>query len=76
MIAVELHQNGSVWLNGTESSLEGLRGYASNLSEPDSTRVVLAVDPEVVLQSAVDVMDAFNEFGVFNISMSAARRFE
>ena len=76
MIAVELHQNGSVWLTGAESSLDGLRGYASNLSDAGSTRVVLAVDPEVVLQSAVDVMDAFNEFGVFNISMSAARRFE
>ena len=76
MIAVELHQNGSLWLNGSESSLDGLRGYASNLSDTSNTRVMLAVDPEVVLQSAVDVMDLFNQFGVFNISMSAARRFE
>ena len=76
MIAVELHQNGSLWLNGSESSLDGLRGYASNLSDTNNTRVMLAVDPEVVLQSAVDVMDLFNQFGVFNISMSAARRFE
>ena len=57
MIAVELHQNGSLWLNGSESSLDGLRGYASNLSDTSNTRVMLAVDPEVVLQSAVDVMD-------------------
>ncbi len=76
MIAVELHDNGTVWLNGAESSLEALRGYASRIQETDRTRVVLAVDPDVILQRAVDVMDLFNQHEIFNISMSAARRFE
>lgn len=76
MIAVELHDNGSIWLNGSASSLEGLRSYASKIREVNKTRVMLAVDPDVVLQSAVDVMDLFNQYEIFNISLSAARRFE
>lgn len=76
LIAVELHKNGSVWLNGAESSLEGLRGYASRITQKDNTRVLLGVDPDVELQRAVDVMDLFNQFGLANISLSAAQRFE
>jgi biopolymer transport protein ExbD len=76
MIAVELHDNGTVWLNGGASSMGALRSYASGLSEPGKTRVMLAVDPDVVLQNAVDVMDLFNNFNIYNISLSAARRFE
>jgi biopolymer transport protein ExbD len=75
LIAVELHEDGSVWLNGTESSLAGLHGYAARIAEPALTKVVLAVDEPVELQPAVDVMDIFNQYGIANISMSAARRF-
>lgn len=75
LIAVELHEDGSVWLNGAASSREGLRGYAASVKEPSLTKVVLAVDEEVELQGAVDIMDIFNEHGIANISMSATRRF-
>ena len=76
MIAVELHDNGTVWLNGGESSMDGLHSYASRIQEVEKARVLLAVDPDVMLQRAVDVMDLFNQYQIFNISMSAARRFE
>lgn len=76
LIAVELHANGSVWLNGAESSMDGLRTYAGRITETENARVVLGVDPDVILQRAVDVMDLFNQFGLSNISMSAAKRFE
>ncbi|MGR8919251.1 MAG: ExbD/TolR family protein [Gammaproteobacteria bacterium] len=76
MIAVELHDNGTIWLNGAASSLDALRAYAARVTEPDRTRVMLAVDPDVQLQGAVDIMDLFNQAGIFNISMAAARRFE
>lgn len=76
MIAVEIHDNGSIWLNGGASSMEGLRGYAAGLSDVSKTRVMLAVDPDVELQKAVDVMDLFNQYQIFNIAMTAARRFE
>lgn len=76
MIAVELHANGSVWLNGAESSMDGLRSYASGLSDPAATRVMLAVDSDVLLQPAVDIMDLFNQYQVVNIALSAARKFD
>lgn len=76
MIAVEVHDNGSIWLNGTETTMSALRGYAAGIREVDKTRVMLAVDPDVVLQSAVDIMDLFNHYNIFNISLAAARRFE
>ena len=76
LIAVELHEDGSIWLNGAQSSLDGLRAYAARIGDPALTKVVLAVDEPVELQPAVDVMDLFNQFGIANISMSATRRFE
>lgn len=76
LIGVELHANGSIWLNGQSSSMEALRGYASRIQVTDKIRVLLAVDPNVVLQQAVDIMDMFNEFGIKNISLSAAKSFD
>jgi biopolymer transport protein ExbD len=75
MVVVEVHENGSLWLNSKESSLEGLKEYAAELIAPAQTRVMLAVDEQVLLQAAVDVMDLFNQFGVHNISVSATQRF-
>jgi biopolymer transport protein ExbD len=76
LIGVELHANGSIWLNGAASSMEALRAYASRIQEVDKTRVLLAVDPDVILQDAVNVMDLFNQYNMMNISLSAAKRFE
>ena len=76
LIGVELHANGSIWLNGQTSSMDALHAYASRILETEKTRVLLAVDPDVILQDAVDVMDLFNRFDIMNISLSAARRFE
>ena len=76
LIAIELRLDGSLWLNGAGSSLEGLKTYAEGISEPSQSRVMLAVDPKVKLQSAVDIMDMLNESQIFNISLAATRRFE
>lgn len=76
LIAIELRLDGSVWLNGAGSSLEGIKTYAESLSDPSQSRVMLAVDPKVKLQSAVDIMDMLNESQIFNISLAATRRFE
>ena len=76
LIAIELRLDGSLWLNGAGSSLEGLKTYAESLSDPSQSRVMLAVDPKVKLQSAVDIMDMLNERQIFNISLAATRRFE
>ncbi len=76
MIAVEVHDNDSIWLNGAETNMGALQGYAAGIKEPDKTRVMLAVDPDVILQRAVDIMDLFNNYNIYNISLAAARRFE
>ena len=76
LIAIELRLDGSLWLNGVGSSLVGLKTYAESLSDPSQSRVMLAVDPKVKLQSAVDIMDLLNESQIFNISLAATRRFE
>ena len=52
-----------------------LKEYAAGLIAPAQTRVMLAVDEQVLLQAAVDVMDLFNQFDVRNISVSATQRF-
>lgn len=75
-ISIELHDNGSVWLNGTKSHLNNLRTTAASISTPDNTRVIIAVDTHVLLQRVVDVMDLFTQYDISNISMSAARKFK
>lgn len=76
LIGVEMHADGSIWLNGGASSMDELRAYASRIQEVEKTRVLLAVDKDVILQDAVEVMDLFNQYDIMNISLSAARRFE
>jgi biopolymer transport protein ExbD len=75
-LSVELHINGSIWLNGEKSDMKGLRKLAASIITPDKTRVILALDPSVKLQRAVDVMDIFNQYDIVNIAMSAARKFD
>ena len=76
LVSVELREDGSIWLNGSGSSFESLISYAESINQPSQTRVLLAVDPRVKLQAAVDIMDMLNSKSVFNISLAAARRFD
>ncbi|MDE0157103.1 MAG: biopolymer transporter ExbD [Gammaproteobacteria bacterium] len=75
-VSIEIHDNGTIWLNGTATDIEALQNYAAGIIYPDATRVVLGVDPGVVLQRAVDIMDLFNRHGISSISMTAAQQFD
>ena len=75
-VLVELHDNGTIWLNGTATDIESLQNFAAGIISPDNTRMVLGVDPGVVLQRAVDIMDLFNRHGISSISMTAAQQFD
>ena len=75
-VLVEIHDNGAIWLNGAATDIESLQNFAAGIISPDSTRVVLGVDPGVVLQRAVDIMDLFNRHGISSISMTAAQQFD
>ena len=76
VIAVELHDNGGIWLNGEAVEMETLRQHASTIATPENARLVLGIDPDVKLQRAVDVMDAFKKYGISSISMTPARDFD
>ena len=75
-VSVEIHANGTIWLNGAATDIESLQGYVAGVISPDDTRVVLGVDPGVVLQRAVDIMDLFNRHGISSITMTAAQQFD
>ncbi len=75
-VSVEIHDNGTIWLNGAATDIRSLQDFAAGIISPDDTRVVLGVDPGVVLQRAVDIMDLFNRHGVSSISMTAAQQFD
>ena len=76
IISVELQNNGTIWLNGEMVDIASLQNHAAEITSPDNTRVVLSVDPDVILQRAVDVMDLFNQHGISSISMTAAQKFD
>lgn len=75
-IAIELHDNGSVWLNDVESDMESLRDYVAGIDRPSEMQLILIVDVDVRLQRAVDVMDLFKQYDITNIAMSGARKFD
>lgn len=75
-VSIEIHDNGTIWLNGAATDVESLQNYAAGIISPDATRVVLGVDQGVVLQRAVDIMDLFNRHGISSISMTAAQQFD
>jgi biopolymer transport protein ExbD len=75
-ISIELHSNGVIWLDGEATDIESLRSYAAGISSPGNARIILGVDPDVMLQRAVDVMDLFNQYGLFDIALIAARKFD
>lgn len=75
-VSIEIHNNGTIWLNGAATDIETLQNYVAGIIYPDATRVVLGVDPGVVLQRAVDIMDLFNRHGISSISMTAAQQFD
>lgn len=75
-ISIELHTDGTIWLDGEVTDIEALQNHAAGITSPGDARVILSVDPEVILQQAVDVMDLFNQYGIFSISMTAAQKFD
>lgn len=75
LIFVELHRDGSFWLDGEqlpfgqfEARLPRIRGAPKP--------VVIASDPGVKLQRAVDVIDVLNARGYTKISLREAQQFK
>ena len=72
VIYIELHKDGSLWLDGERRALGDIRGA---LPVSKAKPVILASDKGVPLQRAVDVIDILNERGFFKVSLREAQQF-
>ncbi len=73
VVYIELHQDGSLWLDGERRDFADLGGaLPRSVSKP----VIVASDVGVSLQRAVDVIDVLNAGGFSKISLREARQFK
>ncbi len=75
-IHIELHADGSAWLDGRRSDDAALADALAGRAADASTRVVLASDDPVPVQRIVRVLDMLNAAGLARVSLVRARRFE
>lgn len=75
LVYIELHKGGEVWLDGEKTSLGELGRKLPKVSG-DAKPVVIASDPGVRLQRAVDVIDVVNGRGYFKVSLREAQQFK
>jgi biopolymer transport protein ExbD len=75
LVYVELHKNGEVWLDGQKIALDELAARLPRVNG-EGKPVVIATDPGVLLQRAVDVIDVANSRGYFKVSLREAQQFK
>lgn len=75
LVYIELHKDGEVWLDGEKIAL-GELAQALPRIQGEGKPVVLASDPGVSLQRAVDVIDVLNARGYFKVSLREAQQFK
>ena len=73
VIYIELHKDGGLWLDGERRDLSDLPGALPVRSDKS---VIVASDPGVPLQRAVDVIDVLNAQGLTKVSLREARQFK
>ncbi len=73
VIYIELHRDGSLWVDGERREFGDIGGaLPANKDKP----VILACDPGVELQRAVDVIDVLNARGIHKVSLREAQQFK
>jgi biopolymer transport protein ExbD len=72
LIYIELHKDGGLWLDGERRDFADLPGA---LPKKTDKSVIVASDPGVPLQRAVDVIDVLNAHGLTRVSLREARQF-
>lgn len=75
LVYVELHEDGEVWLDGEKIALTDLAARLPR-ARGEAKPVVIATDPGVLLQRAVDVIDIANSRGYFKVSLREAQQFK
>ena len=75
-IYVELHADGTIWLNGAERGFDELSNAMRELAPGRETQVIVASDPGVILQRVVDIIDVLNSLGLMKVSLREASQFD
>lgn len=74
-LTIELHANGSTWLEGAEVGPGGLAAALVGRRPGAGQQAVLLVDEGVVMQHAVDAIDALKGAGWDALALKRAQRF-
>ncbi len=75
LIYIELHKDGTFWLDGEQLPFRNLPNRLPQV-RGDGKPVVIASDPGVPLQRAVDVIDVLNGRGYTKVSLREAQQFK
>ena len=75
VLYVELHADQGVWLDGARHSLATLPAALTALRLSEFKSAIVAVEPGVPLQRAVDVIDMLGARGLSNVLLREARQF-
>ena len=75
LVYIELHKNGDVWLDGEKTALAKLSTQLPRGGK-NAKPVIIASDPGVKLQRAVDVIDTVNALGYYKVSLREAQQFK
>ena len=75
-IMIELHADKTMWVNRVNYPFSEIAQAIGDIDPTPDSAAVVASDPGVPLQRAVDVIDVLQQHGLTNVSMREARRFE
>ncbi len=75
-LQVEVHKDGSTWMDGRRVTDAELKEQAGKRQRGDEDVAVVAVDEGVKLQRAVTVVDVLKSTGIKAIDLRRARSFE
>lgn len=75
VLQVELHADGSVWVDGARYETASLGGALAALDPARYESALVAADKGVPLQRAVDVIDQLSARGHANVLLREARQF-
>jgi len=75
-IMIELHSDKTIWINQARYAMSAVESAIYDLNPRSDSPVVVASDPGVPLQRAVDIIDILQRRGLLNIALTEAERFD
>ena len=75
-ILIELHSDQTIWINQAPFPMADVEHAIYDLNPAPDSPVVVASDPGVRLQRAVNIIDLLQRRGLTNIALTEAERFD